>query len=308
MEKYIPYIAVVVLLLIGGIYYVTSTNNKTQTNTQNMDPSTMGDNTSPDQPIAQSHRSYDIQVTSDISSLKPGQAAKITYKIINDKKEVVKDFIVAHEKLMHFILVRKDLQGFQHLHPDFNQQTGEFSVSVTFPTDGPYRLFPDFTPASENPQKLPVTVTYDVSVGDQSKYKPVAATLDTKTSKAVGTYTVDYSFPDTLRSQTTTDYSLTVSLPNELVQLEPYLGAMGHGVILKADTLDFIHTHAGGMDMEGMDMEGMDMTAAEHGGHQGEPDTIDFSTTFPEPGTYKIFTQFQHKGKVITTDYVVKVN
>jgi hypothetical protein len=35
---------------------------------------------------------------------------------------------------------------------------------------------------------------------------------------------------------------------------------------------------------------------------------IDFSTRFPETGIYKIFTQFQHNGKVITTDYVVRVN
>jgi hypothetical protein len=305
MKKYIPYIALGLILIAGGIYYAVSAkkgNNPENINT--VDHAAMGHDSS-GQPVAKSHRGYDVQVTSDTSNIRPGQATKINYKIVNDKKEVVKDFTVAHEKLMHFILVRKDLQNFQHLHPDFNQQTGEFSVNVTFPTDGPYRLFPDFTPTPENPQKLPVTVSVDVNVGDQTKYKPLSPIVDTATSKTSEGLTIDYFFGSTPRAGAQLDYGLTISDPNidAQVQLESYLGAMGHGVIIKESTLDFIHTHA-----EGMMMEGMDMSSAEHAGHVGEPDTIDFSTTFPEPGTYKIFTQFQHKGKVFTTDYVIKVN
>ena len=169
MKKYIPYIIVATVVIIGvGAYYVRSNNNQVSDANMSM---VEGSNTSP---VAQSHRSYDVQVTSGTDNIQPGQAIKVTFKIVNDKKEVVKDFTVAHEKLMHFILVRKDLQNFQHLHPDFNQQTGEFAVNATFPSDGPYRLFPDFTPTPENPMKLPVTVSYDVNVGDQSKYKPQA--------------------------------------------------------------------------------------------------------------------------------------
>ncbi len=300
MKKYIPYIALVLIILVGGIYYASTNKSSAPQNTNNVDQDTS------DQPVAQSHRGYDVQVTSDTSNIKPGQATKVTYKIVNDRKEVLKDFTVAHEKIMHFILVRKDLQNFQHLHPDFNQQTGEFSVNVSFPADGPYRLFPDFTPTPDNPQKLPVTVNFDLSVGDQSTYKAQPLTVDTATSKSSGGLNIDYYFGNTPRTGAQLDYGLTISDPSvdDQVQLETYLGAMGHGVIIKENTLEFIHTHAIGMDMEGM--EGM--TASEHAGHVGEPDTIDFSTTFPEPGRYKIFTQFQHKKKVFTTDYTITVN
>ncbi len=300
MKKYIPYIALVVILLIGGIYYVSTNKSNTPKNTNSTNQE------SSEEPIAQSHRGYDVQVTSDTSNISPGQATKVTYKILNDRKEVLKDFTVAHEKIMHFILVRKDLQNFQHLHPDFNQQTGEFSVNVTFPTDGPYRLFPDFTPTSDNPQKLPVTVNFDLSVGDLSKYKAQPLRVDTATSKTLGGLTIDYYFGNTPRTGSQLDYGLTISDSSidEQVQLETYLGAMGHGVIIKENTLEFIHTHATGMDMEMM--EGM--TSSEHAGHVGEPDTIDFSTAFPESGTYKIFTQFQYKKNVFTTDYVIEVN
>lgn len=306
MKKYIPYIVLGVILIAGGIYYaVSAQKGNAPESTNTVDHAAMGHDSSV-QPVAQSHRSYVAQVTSDTSNIKPGQSTKITYMVLNDRKEVLKDFAVAHEKVMHFILVRKDLQNFQHLHPDFNQQTGEFSVNVTFPTDGPYRLFPDFTPTPENPQKLPVTVSYDVNVGDQAKYKPQRLTVDTAISKTASGFKIDYFFGSTPRAGAQLDYGLTISDPNvdEQVQLESYLGAMGHSVIIKENTLDFIHTHATGMDMEGM--EGM--TAAEHAGHVGEPDTVDFSTTFPEAGKYKIFTQFQVKGKVVTTDYTVSVN
>lgn len=307
MKKYLPHIVLSVIVVAGGIYYAVSANKgNAPTNNTAQDAGVTMDHGVSEQPVAQSHRSYDVQLTSNTGNIKPGQPTVITYKIVNNKKEVLKDFTIAHEKLMHFLLVRKDLQNFQHLHPNFNEQIGEFSINVTFPVDGPYRLFPDFTPTPENPQKLPVTLTYDVNVGDQSKYTPQTVSVDTAAKKSVGGYTVNFYIPDALKSQTQTDYSLVVEQPNEPVTLESYLGAMGHGVIIKEGTLDFIHTHAGGMDME--NMENMDMGSMEHMGHQGEPDTMDFSTTFPESGTYKIFTQFQVKGKVYTTDHVVKVD
>lgn len=300
MKKYIPFIALALILLVGGVYYVSTNKSNAPENVN-----TVGQNNS-GQPVAQSHRGYDVQVISDISNISPGQATKVTYKIMNDRKEVLKDFTVAHDKIMHFILVRKDLQNFQHLHPEFNQQTGEFSVNVTFPADGPYRLFPGFTPTLENPQKLPVTVNFDLNVGDQAKYKPQPLAVDTATSKSSGGLTIDYYFGNAPITGAQLDYGLTISDPSvdEQVQLETYLGAMGHSVIIKENTLDFIHTHAIGMEMEGM--EGM--TALEHAGHVGEPDTIDFSTTFTEPGKYRIFTQFQHKKRVFTTDYTIIVN
>ena len=144
MKKYIPLIALGAILIAGGIYYaVSAQRGNAPKNANTVDHAAMGHGTSTS--IDQSHRGYNLQLTSSTENINPDQPTKISYKVTNDKGEVLKDFTVAHEKIMHFILVRKDLQGFQHLHPDFNQSTGEFSVNVTFPTDGLYRIFPDFT-------------------------------------------------------------------------------------------------------------------------------------------------------------------
>lgn len=259
-------------------------------------------------PVAQSHRSYEIEVTSKSDNINPNQPAVFKFKIKNDKGDTLKNYSVVHTKIMHFIIVRKDLQYFQHLHPDFDKDSGVYSIAVTFPADGPYRLFPDFTPAAseDNPQQLTVTLNADVNVGDMNKYTAKPVIPDNNNLKTVNGYTINYDIPKELKSQTEISYSLNVEKNRQSISdLENYLGALGHGVILKEGTLDFIHTHAG----EVKQAEGAKM---DHGSSMMNKDTskgpkIDFSTSFPESGRYKIFTQFQHAGKVITTDYVVTV-
>lgn len=302
MKKNIPYVIIgaVIILGIGG-YYSYQSRQKALNNDKNINTSAMqGMNHGSMAGMTSSANSmgYKLQLTSSSDKIKPNQPIKVSYKIVNDKGEVLKDYTVTHEKIMHFIVVRKDLQYFQHLHPEFNQSTGEFSVSVNFPTDGPYRIFPDFTPTPENPQKLTVTVNQDLNVGDLSKYVPQSVVADKEITKQVDGYNVNYTFPDQLKANTELNYTLIVEKPNDVVKLEPYLGAMGHGVILREGNLDFIHTHASGMSA----MDGMQKMDHEMGGG-----VIDFSANFPEPGVYRIFTQFQVKGKVMTSDYAVDV-
>ena len=86
---------------------------------------------------------------------------------------------------------------------------------------------------------------------------------------------------------------MKISKDQTPIELETYLGALGHSVILKERSLDYIHTHAEGGDHN------------EHG--SGSPSEISFFTEFPLEGKYKIYTQFQHEGKVMTTVYVVEV-
>ena len=109
--------------------------------------------------------------------------------------------------------------------------------------------------------------------------------------------------------------------------LEPYLGAMGHLVILSSDTRAFLHAHpmeggmqsmSGEMDHSKMD-HGSGTTGAPHAHSdsgaaphehaapsKGGPDVI-FHTNFPEPGRYKLWGQFQHKGRIVTAAFTIDV-
>lgn len=238
------------------------------------------------QTVAQNHGSHALEITSDSKGITPGERATIKYKIKGEHGEVVKEFAIVHEKIMHLIVVRKDLQQFQHLHPQFNEATGEFTVDITFPAAGPYRIFPDFTPG-KSADNSPVTLNHDIAVGDVRNYKAQPVTPDTDIKKAVDSYEVTYAVPRGLRANDEIKYGLTISKGGQAVtNLEPYLGALGHSVVLKAETLDFIHTHAESKDTG--------------------PNIV-FATTFPAPGIFKTFTQFQHQGKVLTTEYVISV-
>jgi len=55
------------------------------------------------------------------------------------------DLIASHERLLHLIIIRRDLQHFQHLHPLPTGQPGEFLADVSFPRSGAYLFFIEFS-------------------------------------------------------------------------------------------------------------------------------------------------------------------
>jgi hypothetical protein len=295
MNKNLLIILAVIVLLGGGLY---SMANQSKNQTSKQSGVTKGN--------TQSHRSYEIDVISkpNANEIKLNEPTTIKYRIKNDKGEVLRNFELAHEKLMHFIIVRKDLQQFEHLHPDFNKENGEFSVDVTFTVDGPYRFFADFTPGQDNPQKLAVALNEDLNVGDVSNFQPHPVVVDTQKKKVIPPdYEASYTLPQNLKAQSNFTYTLNVSKNGQPVtDLENYLGALGHSVILKEATLEYIHTHPEDA------MSNDEHVMMGHAMPTSTGPTIDFVTILPEAGTYKIFTQFQHQGRVITTDYVVKAN
>lgn len=299
-NKIIIWVILLLLVVSGGYFFIFS---------RNADHSMQGrghniEDMNNDNSVVQSHRGYEMKLTSKPNIIEPNKPVTLRYKIKNDKGEVLKKYETVHEKIMHFITVRKDLSYFQHLHPEFNEKTGEFTVVVTFPEDGPYRLFPDFTPGDENPMKLPVTVSEDIEVGDKSTYMTKTVEPDQQQIRTYGDYKVTTTIPQNVKSQEEVTYSLNISRNGTPVSnLESYLGALGHSVILKEGSLDFIHTHALEGGSEGHDMNNMQNETTGATGPE-----IKFATVFPESGIYKIFTQFQHLGKVQTVEYVVKVD
>jgi hypothetical protein len=243
----------------------------------------------------QSHRTYSMISVDSNPALKPGQSGIYAFSIVDEQGVTLKDFATVHEKQMHFIIVRKDLQQFQHIHPGYNPTTGVFTQKyMVIPTDGEYRLFADFTPsnAQMGPDSMPLGVTdyQDVTVGDMTKYipQPIGGT---ETSKTFGEYGVSTAL-NPAPPKTSTEEDLAFKLTRNgtsVTDLQDYLGALGHSVILSEGNLQFIHAHPTETDL-----------AKQTG-------TVDFIANFPEAKKYKVFTQFQRDGKVFTTDFVVDV-
>jgi hypothetical protein len=258
------------------------------------------------------NQQYKIEMAAPNTPIAPGTPTQVRYKITDTSGEVARKFEAVHERIMHCIVVRDDLAHFQHLHPDFNEATGEFSVVVNFPTDGLYHVIADFTlaPTDGTSEKLPVVISSGLTVGDVKQYHPQPVVVDSLRQKHIGDYVITFTFPGEGHSQRTLDYTLTVTQGGQPVtDLENYLGALGHSVILKEGTLDFIHTHpkehhtsgSGEHMPHGHEMHHMGVSAG------GGPE-IPFSAHLPDAGVYKIFTQFQHKGRVVTVEYAISVN
>ena len=240
----------------------------------------------------QSHRSYCVRSFSAIENLKPGVPKDFSFEIIDDRGATLHQFATVHEKIMHVIVVRHDLTQFQHVHPTYDAGSGRFTVgSLALPTAGPYRLFADFTPEAgmtgPDGQPLGVTVPVDLLVGDEAAYRP--ATLPAPSDTAgVGEYEVTLSRPDTLRAGAAQQLTFTIRRGGVVANdLEPYLGANGHAVVLREGDLAFIHSHA---------LE--DRTALQAG-------QLPFVVQFAEPGRYRMFVQFQHRGAVQTAAFTL---
>ena len=77
----------------------------------------------------------------------------------------------------------------------------------------------------------------------------------------------------------------------QVLDLEPLMGAGGHSVIISSDIQEFLHVHP---------------TEEVESNWSGGP-YISFRTIFPNPGLYKVWGQFQHKGEIIVADFILRV-
>ena len=83
------------------------------------------------------------------AAIQPGQPAALTYRLTDARTGApLTDVVVSHERPMHLIVVSRDLQPFQHVHPEPTGTAGEYRVEMTFPEPGTYLLFDEFTRAS----------------------------------------------------------------------------------------------------------------------------------------------------------------
>jgi hypothetical protein len=241
----------------------------------------------------QSHATYSLNLMKAGMNYQPNKPTELMFDIRDQNNKVLKDFDTVHEKVMHLIVVRKDRMYFQHVHPSFDKDSGMFAITnFTFPTDGEYRVFADFTPIGAQKDdmgmKLAVTPYKDVKVGT-GNYTPQALGEDKLTSNVGG---LDTSL--SLMNGDTPNPIPYAGMPLPIVisvnkngaaykNLQPYLGALGHMVVL-GPNLEFVHAHAS------------EDTTYQNG-------LIIFTVDFPDPGQYKIYLQTQSDSKVITTDY-----
>ena len=222
-----------------------------------------------------------LVVATDPLQPQAGSATKLVLQIQDDDGAPIKSFDTLHEKLVHLIVVREGLDEFAHLHPDVDG-SGMITTEFTFPKSGKYRLFADHQPQGQSP---------GLAVGElavSGEYEP-AQTLVPNTSPEVTVGEIKAHVTISPGDQETTARFHFVDADGKPVSdLQPYLGAMGHLVIISADGREYVHAHP--------------LSEA-----KTAPDgAVEFAAHSPKPGIYKSWGQFQRGGSVFTVPFVLE--
>jgi hypothetical protein len=213
--------------------------------------------------------------------LAAGNGTALSFHILGDDGRPVTAYEKAHDKYLHLIAVRRDLTGFQHVHPVLSGE-GTWSVPLDL-TPGTWRLFADFDPSGDDPA---LVLGADVEVAGDYQPRPMPAPAKTA---VVDGYTV--TLDGTLVPGRESRLALSVSRDGQPVtDLQPYLAAYGHLVALRDGDLAYLHVHPAGEPGDGRTPAGP---------------TVDFHAIAPA-GEFRLFFDFQHGDVVRTGEFTVR--
>ncbi len=248
---------------------------------------------------------YDIDLTIKPYPIQKNVETSIDFKISKEGNPVPLE--IDHERIVHVLNVRGDLEEFKHIHhEDFNELTednrknAEFNIKNTFAEAARYAVVFEFTTAGK-------TLHRQLELNVEGEKKELTINKDTNWIKAFGEYGIELipleSIDTVVQKQSEVKAGEKTALLFRVIKsgdfvkdLEMYLGAEAHFAVWKEDLSEFMHQHAY-------------VPIAGHGVTHGQVlfgPNLPVELTFSEPGFYKIFVQFKHQGKVITGDFWIE--
>ncbi len=254
-------------------------------------------------------RDYDLDFHTMPAPVKPGEKTILSFKIRHPGSgEVIKKFEVVHERQYHLFVISQDMEFFAHIHPE-EQADGTWTVEVTLPKPGYYKVLSDFLPAGGSSQFIArplVTAGYPGDLEAESAH----LVPDTNLTKTVDdiTSTLDYD-PQTciVGLYCHLNYHLRdTATGRPITDLQTYLGAFGHTLIMSEDMVEYVHSHP--LDILAMpdDDGGPPVFLIPPGADleklRGGPD-VTFEGLMPKPGHYRAWTQFRRHDKIYTFAY-----
>ncbi|MFF5229963.1 hypothetical protein [Dactylosporangium sp. NPDC000521] len=212
----------------------------------------------------------------------PGAIQPFAFRILGPDGKPVTRFALNHEKLMHLVVARHDLSGFAHLHPEMAPD-GTWSVPLTLPSPGIWRIYTDFVTFDATGAQAPVTLAVDATVAGD--YQPVALPAPTRTA-TVGDMTV--TMEGTPAVNATRPLSLRVlASGSPVTDLQRYLGTYGHLVVLRDGDLGYLHVHPETELVGG---------------------AVKFWLSAPSTGRYRLYFEFQRAGQVHRAEFTVDLH
>ncbi|MFF7114767.1 hypothetical protein ACFY91_21045 [Streptomyces albogriseolus] len=220
----------------------------------------------------------------DTPAVTAGERAELRFTVRDADGRAVDEYRREHDKELHLIVASRDLVTYRHLHPE-RAPDGTWSTPVDLPRAGGYRVFADFTPDRPGAENL----TLGADLAASGPYSPRELPRPSATARVDG---YDVKLTGALTPGRAGELRLTVSRDGKPVtDLQPYLGAYGHLVALRAGDLAYLHVHPEGEPGDG---------TTRPGPH------VSFTATAPSGGSYRLFLDFKHNGVVRTAAFTVE--
>jgi hypothetical protein len=244
-------------------------------------PLTVWDAASSPTPVPARIRPFTLELTTEPREVVARRDATLDLAVrMNGSRELreVTEFDVQHERLMHLFIVRDDLRYFAHEHPE-RVGPGDFRLRYRFPAPGRYRVYADVAPKDAGAQVL----TGEVLVSGVVERDPTAPPPRSAAALALPEGGVP--------AGRTVTVTATVTDPGGAPagDIQPWLGAMGHLLLVSRDGSSFAHAHPDDR------VRGV-----------GDGGVIPFLVRLPTPGAYKGWLQVQRSGRVDTVEVEVE--
>ena len=224
--------------------------------------------------VSVSHSAAGVDLWSDAEQIEANSPVRLSLDFHSRFLETV------HERPVHMIIVSKDLGAFDHVHP-LAVPGDLFSVGYSFPGRGEYWVYADYSVPGSGPS----VARFSISVSGEARRSvvPVAPAV---------------RFVAPRQIEANRDVEFGFELPYR--DLEPWLGAWAHIMIVSRDGSEFIHAHP---------LEGVDGASLFHSHSVAgpAPSTIRTQIGFKKAGAYRLWFQFQRHGEVFTVPFDITV-
>lgn len=221
----------------------------------------------------------EVEIASEPQQVIAGLPVNLKISITEKGKQVLLETI--HEMKIHLLIVNEELSWFDHLHPR-EQPDGTYHISETFPAAGKYLLFTDYKPVGTVPgvklNRMEATGTI-IALPQKPK---------TKLETTVDGYTVSLVNGNELTTNSVQGLKFSIVKDGRELQekdMQPYLGATAHIVMISRAGYDFLHIHPVS--------------------HNRFP--VYAETYIQKTGLYRMWVQFKVNDMIHTADFTVPV-
>lgn len=202
-----------------------------------------------------------------------GKPGDVSFRVVDKSGAAVTRYVAEQTKLLHLYVVRSDLSGFRHLHPELGED-GTWRARADLGAAGPWRVIAEFTPEGAS-QPFVLGTTVEVPGAWERVAVPQG---EDATVSDDGVVRVRLLGPGTVSGNGRLRLAVT-NLDDQPLTLGSFLGASAHLTGFALASQAFVHVHP-----------------------YGAPEITDdgtvltFHTTFTEPGDYRFFVQVRVDG------------